>query len=131
VSLARLGVEVVGPASRAIQATAVIEPDNPVFFVSWLRETQSWWPWWGGYVVAVALAAIPATGLLGIGLGMFAGLAVVPNLWRTYVPTMVVASIFAVRGGTGMRASRDHRARPSLAAREPEVPSNPLPAQNR
>jgi glycosyl transferase family 87 len=131
VSLARLGVEVVGPASRAIQATAVIEPDNPVFFVSWLRETQSWWPGWGGYAVAVALAAIPATGLLGIGLGMFAGLAVVPNLWRTYIPTVVVASIFAIRGGIDVRASRGHRARPSLAAGESEVPSNPVSAQTR
>jgi len=90
-----LGLDVLRPAWEAMQTRAVIEPDNPVFFVSWLRETQFWWPWWGAFLVAAVLSLIPAGGRLGIGLGILAGLALVPNLWRTYVPTLLFAGLLA------------------------------------
>jgi hypothetical protein len=96
VTLAWLGPEIVRPAIDALQTTAVIELDNPVFFVSWLRETQPWWPSWGGLVMAAILVLIPAKGRMGIALGILGGLAVVPNLWRTYVPTLAFAALLAV-----------------------------------
>jgi len=90
-----LGLDVLRPAWDAMQVKAIVEPGNPVFFVSWLRETQPWWPWWGGFVVALLLALIPVSGRLGIGLGILGGLALVPNLWRTYLPTLVFAGFLA------------------------------------
>jgi hypothetical protein len=98
VSLAWLGIGAVGPAVHAMQARAEIGAVNPVLFISWLRETQPWWPSWGGYAVAGILLVIPARGKLGIGLGMLAGLALVPNLWRTYAPTLVVAGVLSIGG---------------------------------
>jgi len=98
VTLGRLGTDAIGPALDALQAQAPIEPDNPVLFVSWLRVSQAWWPWWGGFAVAVAILALPAGGRVGIGLGILAGLAPIPNLWRTYLPTLVVAILFVFSG---------------------------------
>ena len=98
VTLARLGTDVIGPAIVALQARAPIEPDNPVLLVSWLRVSQAWWPWWGGFAVAVAILAVPARGRVGIGLGILAGLAPIPNLWRTYLPTLVVAVLLVLSG---------------------------------
>jgi hypothetical protein len=97
VTLAWLGPEVIGPAARAMQVKAIINSDNPVFYTSWLRETQSWWPSWGSFAVAAILVAIPARGLLGIGLGILGGVALVPNIWRTYISTLLVAAAFVVR----------------------------------
>jgi hypothetical protein len=96
VSTIWLGLGVIGPALEAMQARGVVDPWNPVLYISWLRETLPWWPSWAGYVVAVFLFLIPARGKLGIGLGIFAGLAVVPNVWRTYAPTVEVAGRFVV-----------------------------------
>jgi hypothetical protein len=121
VPLAWLGPNVIAPAADAMQARAIIEPDNPVFFVSWLRETQEWWPWWGAYAVALALVAIPATGLLGIGLGLVGGMALIPNLWRTYLPTMVVAALFIVHGMRRRAESQRTRRVP----RRDEAPDSP------
>jgi Glycosyltransferase family 87 len=118
ISLTWLGFGVMGPAAEAMQATAVVEPGNPVFYVSWLRETQGWWPWWGGYAVALILAAIPARGLVGIGLGIFAGLAAVPNLWRTYLPTLVVGGLFVLRGLGQRRGSVTGQARSKMSMRD-------------
>jgi hypothetical protein len=121
-----LGPGIVGPLATAMQERALIEPENPVFYISWLRETQSWWPPWGAYVVAALLAAIPASGQLGIGLGIFAGLALVPNLWRTYVPTLVVGAIFVMRAVYELRiSSRSRDAHPIPAARPATQPAEP------
>lgn len=98
VSFAWLGLDAVGPALEAMQERAVIEADNPVFLLSWVRETQPWWPWWGGMAVAAVLALIPAGGRVGIGLGILAGLALVPNLWRTYLATFVVGLLLVTKG---------------------------------
>jgi hypothetical protein len=96
VSVTWLGLGVIGPGVQAMQVRAVVDPWNPVLYISWLRETIPWWPSWAGYLVAIVLAVIPAKGKLGIGLGMLAGLAVVPNVWRTYAPTLVVAGLLVV-----------------------------------
>lgn len=117
-TLAWLGPDVVSHATAAMQVRAPIEPDNPVFFVSWLSQTQEWWPSWGASAVAIMLVAIPARGKVGIGLGIFAGLALVPNLWRTYAPTLVIATLFVLQGINDARlALRANRARtaPSIA----------------
>jgi hypothetical protein len=97
-SVTWLGPDVIGAAVAAMQVRAVVEPWNPVLYISWLRETIPWWPTWAGYFIAVVLALIPARGMIGIGLGIFAGLAAVPNLWRTYLPTLVVAGAFTLAG---------------------------------
>jgi hypothetical protein len=52
-----------------------------------------WWPRWGSYLLAAALLLVPARGRMGIGLAMLAGMALVPNLWRHYFPTVVVAGL--------------------------------------
>jgi hypothetical protein len=125
-TLAWLGPEIIGPAASAMQTRAVIEPDNPVFYISWLRETQSWWPSWGAYAVAVLLAAIPARGQLGIGLGILAGLALVPNLWRSYIPTLLVGAMFVIRAIYESRTSnRDREANHIPAARRATQPAEP------
>lgn len=121
VTLAWLGPEVIGPAARAMQVKAVINPDNPVFYTSWLRETQSWWPSWGAFAVAAILAAIPARGLLGIGLGILGGVALVPNIWRTYIPTLLMAAAFVVRELSRMQTSYGERLKPLPSARDRAV----------
>jgi Glycosyltransferase family 87 len=124
-TLAWLGPEIMGPAVRAMQVKAVIEPDNPVFLISWMRETQRWWPWWGAYVVAAILAAIPAKGHLGLGLGILAGLALVPNLWRTYIPTILVGAIFVIRAIYESRLSKRDEAKRISATRRTTQPAEP------
>jgi hypothetical protein len=52
-----------------------------------------WWPRWGGYLLAALLLLVPARGRMGIGLAMLAGMALVPNLWRHYFPTVVGAGL--------------------------------------
>jgi hypothetical protein len=100
ISLLWLGSDAVQPAVNALQVRGAADPWNPVLYVSWLRETFTWWPAWAAYVIAAGLALIPARGMLGVGLGILSGLAVVPNLWRTYLPTLVVAGLFV---GAGLR----------------------------
>ena len=86
VILAWLGPEVVGPLLWTTQADI---RDSPfVSYVSWLDQTVSWWPAWGGVAVAAVLLLIRAHGRAGVGLGILAGLAVVPNLWDHYQPTL-------------------------------------------
>jgi hypothetical protein len=93
---------VVGPAVDSIRSRDDIKPGNVVFGITWLRESLDWWPSWGGYAIAAALAVIPARGRLGLGLGMLAGMAAVPNLWRHYLPTVAVGLLlvaFGIRKG--------------------------------
>ena len=98
IALPWLGVEAIGPAIAALGTKAPIEPDNLVLGFSWLRENVSWWPAWGGLLAGGILVAIPTRGPLGLGLGMLAGLAVIPNLWRSYLPAVVVAGVLIWRG---------------------------------
>ena len=126
VTLLWLGPGIIGPAATAMQERALIEPDNPVFYVSWLRETQTWWPSWGAYAVAALLAGLPAKGQLGIGLGIFAGLALIPNLWRTYAPTFLMAAVFVIRAiYVSWISNRDREANRLSAARRAAQPADP------
>jgi hypothetical protein len=97
-TVAWLGPEVIGPAVEAARSRGVIKPENPVFGVTWLRENVDWWPSWGGYAIAAALALIPARGRLGLGLGILAGMAAIPNLWRHYLPTVLVGFLLVAFG---------------------------------
>jgi hypothetical protein len=103
-TIAWLGPEVIGPAADSIRSRDDIKPGNPVFGITWLRENVDWWPSWGGYAIAAFLVAIPARGRLGIGLGMLAGMAAVPNLWRHYLPTVIVGFLLIA---FGFRDARD------------------------
>lgn len=102
-TIAWLEPEVVGPTVDSIRSRDDVKPGNPVFGITWLRESFDWWPSWGGYAVAAVLALIPARGRLGLGLGILAGMAAVPNLWRHYLPTVVVGILLLI---FGLRESR-------------------------
>ena len=52
----------------------------------------------GGFAVAAILLAIPARRKIGLGLGILAGMAAVPNLWVHYVPTIIVGSLLIASG---------------------------------
>jgi hypothetical protein len=93
-----LGPDVIGPAADSLRSRDDIKPGNPVFGITWLRENFDWWPSWGGYAVAIGLAVIPARGRLGLGLGILAGMAAVPNLWRHYLPTVAVGFLLVAFG---------------------------------
>jgi hypothetical protein len=125
-TLAWLGPDIVPDAARAMQAKAEIESDNPVFYISWLRETQSWWPEWGGFAFAATLALFPAGGRLGIGLAIFAGLALVPNLWRTYAMTLIVAGVLVL---IGVRESWDRLFKARSASTPARGRSAPTPGE--
>jgi hypothetical protein len=105
-----LGPDAVTNAFRALQVRDTVRVGNPVLGVSWLREEFDWWPWWGGYAIAGLILAIPARGMTGLGLGVLAGLAAVPNLWMHYLPALVVGAIFLFNGlWVGRRRMNDGR----------------------
>jgi len=94
VFLAWLGPDVVGPMASAILGQNVAHPDAgnvAVLWTTWARTSWAWWPMWGTYVVAGALLAIPATGRLGLGLGLLGGLSLNANLWHHYAPFFLLA----------------------------------------
>ena len=74
------------------------EPDSEVFFIGGLRVYFDWWPAWGGLAVAAVFLAIPATGRLGIGLALMAGLSIKPNVWHHLLPTVVIALALTAAG---------------------------------
>ena len=92
-----LGIDSIGPALSALGARDEVRGENIVLGFSWLREAFGV-PGWVAILAALALVAIPARGKLGIGLGILSGMAVVPNLWRTYLPTIIVGGLLAARG---------------------------------
>jgi hypothetical protein len=117
--LAWLGPNAFSDAFRALQVRDTVGAGNPVLGISWLRETFDWWPWWGGYAVAAVLLAIPARGKTGLGLGILAGLALVPNLWMHYLPSVVVGVILLLSGlRVGRRGMREGGATTSARLRE-------------
>lgn len=114
-TVAWLGTEVMGPAVDSIRTRDDIKPGNPVFGITWLRENIDWWPSWGGYAVAALLVLIPAGGTLGIGLGILAGMAAVPNLWRHYLPTVFIGFLLVGFGLVRRRRRMDLRDTDPLA----------------
>jgi hypothetical protein len=106
-TVAWLGSGVIGPLVGALQVRGTITQDNPVYGITWLSQNIDWWPSWGGSVIAAALAFIPANGRLGLGLGILAGMAAVPNLWRQYLSTVFVGLLLVAFGLWGRWRDRD------------------------
>ena len=92
------GPTVIGPMLRALALRDELGPNELVVGITWLRERTDWWPDWGGYAVCALILLIPAKGLTGYGLAMFAGMAAIPNLWRHYYGTVIFAIVITVRG---------------------------------
>jgi alpha-1,2-mannosyltransferase len=108
--VAWMGFPAIPELVQAVTTTTVtVTHDNPVLWVTWLRERTTWWPDWGAPVVALGLLAIPARGLAAIGLAMLAGVSLVPNIWGHYFPTLAFAA--------GLIATRYRHVIPALATR--------------
>lgn len=88
-AVAWLGPEVIDDMVSALRTTVPVLPGNPVLWVTWFREHTEWWPRWGAPILAALLRLIPARGLPGIGLGIVAGVTLVPNIWGHYLPVLV------------------------------------------
>ena len=88
-TIAWLGVDALSNSISALQVRDEVDPANPVLWTTWLREHTDWWPAWGAAVIAAGCVIYPARGILGLGLGILAGLTLVPNIWSHYLPTMV------------------------------------------
>ena len=92
------GPTVIGPLLRALAVSDEIGPNQVVVGVTWLRERTDWWPDWGGYAVCALMLLIPAKGLTGYGLAIFAGMVAIPNLWRHYYGTIFYSILITIRG---------------------------------
>lgn len=90
VFLAWLGPDVVPDMIRALGTS--VEARTLVIGVSAPGEILPWWPPWAPVVVAGLLVLIPARGLVGLGLGLLAGLAAIDNLWGHYLPSIGFAA---------------------------------------
>lgn len=104
-----LGVDVIPNMLHALQVRDEVDPANPVLWTTWLREHTDWWPVWATLAVAVAFVTVPAHGMGGLGLGILAGLTLVPNLWSHYLPTMMVGWLLVA--GAVLRARFRGRAK--------------------
>lgn len=116
VTLALLGPDVVGPLVAAVLGQNLAREtigDAPVLWTSALRVWWEWWPTWGTYVVAAVLLLVPATGRLGLGLGIIAGLSLNANLWHHYGPVFALGFLLVAFGLAV--------ATPSVRARSPGI----------
>lgn len=95
-AIAWLGLDVIGPMLADLTYRLQPEPDDYVLNL---------WPAWVGYLIAVGLLLMPARGRLGIGLAMLAGMALVPNLWHHYLPTIVVGALLVLRSALSSRSA--------------------------
>ena len=101
VAIAWLGPDVIGPMVPALVDQNVsrgIPSADLVIWTGWARAAWDWWPAWGGYAVAVALLLVPATGRLGLGLGIIAGLSLNTYLWHHYAPVFLFGAILILAG---------------------------------
>jgi hypothetical protein len=115
-TVAWLGFGVIGPLIDALEFRVTISSD--IYGITWLSHNIDWWPSWGGYAIAAVLAFIPAKGRLGLGLGILAGMAAVPNLWRHYLSTVFVGLLLVAFGLRGRWQGQD-RVDETLRARWP------------
>lgn len=88
-----LGPTVLSEVVNALRTTVPIPEGVVVLWTTWARTTLDWWPAWASIAVAGVLVGIPARGRLGLGLGMLAGLSLIPNLWDHYLPTFAFAAL--------------------------------------
>jgi Glycosyltransferase family 87 len=86
-SFAWLGFDIGAPMLAALRVSD--ESNGQVFGLNALKSLIEWWPTWSSVVVAVLLLVLPLRGLSGIGAGVLAGIALVPNLWGHYLPAFV------------------------------------------
>lgn len=101
VAIAWLGPDVIGPMVPAVLGQNLGRDEVRQVAVLWTTAFRVWWEWWpawGGYAVALMLVAIPATGRLGIGLGILAGLSLNANLWHHYAPVFVLGLALMIAG---------------------------------
>lgn len=103
-----VGSDAITPMIDALRTTVAVEPNNPVLWVTWLRQSFSWWPAWAPIAIAVLLLLVPARGRAGLGTTVMAGLTLVPNLWGHYLPTIVFGLALASipLWARGLRSSR-------------------------
>ncbi len=92
-----LGLDAIQPMLDGLRLVVPVEHGNAVLWVTALRELD-WWPAWGAAVIAFVLLAIPARGLLAIGLAIIAGVTLIPNIWHHYLPTLIVGIGFVLAG---------------------------------
>jgi hypothetical protein len=85
-----LGFDAIGAAIDTFRNA--IPPTGMLIGPSGVPEFREAWHGGVGVVVAVGLLAIPLRGPAAIGTAILAGLAVVPNLWVHYGPTVVFAA---------------------------------------
>lgn len=93
-----LGLDTVPHMIDGLRTSIPVVGNNPTLGPTWVRENTGWWPWWGALALAAVLLAIPVRGARGIGLGLLAGMTLIPNLWGIYFPTVAVAIALAVLG---------------------------------
>ena len=123
--LAWLGPDVIWPMVPAVLGENTPRDNigtTEVLWTTWARLHWEWWPEWGGYAVAVGLLLIPATGRLGLGLGIMAGLALNTNLWHHYLLTLLLGLGLIAAGVVErihLQARRKHL-RPPINTREVE-----------
>ena len=90
---------------------------SPVLGFTALREMYDWWPAWVAPAFALLLVAIPVRGRAAIGVAMLAGLAVIPNLWMHYLPTVLAAVALVVADAWTAAIPMRSRLRERFAAR--------------
>ena len=112
-----LGTDVVPHVIANLTYRLPLGPEDFVIGPSALE----WWPRWGGYVLAALLLLVPGRGRMGIGLAMLAGMALVPNLWRHYFPTVVVAGILILADVYRARRQGRHAAHSTDGVRPVDV----------
>ncbi len=84
-----LGPDIGGHIAAAFRDRIPIE--SAVLGFTALGQAFEWWPAWVAPAVALVLVALPVRGRAAVGVGMLAGLAIIPNLWLHYLPTVVAA----------------------------------------
>ena len=85
-----LGFDAIGSAIETFRNP--IPPTGMLIGPSAVPELRAAWHSGVGAITALVLLALPMRGRTGIGVALLAGLAVVPNLWIHYAPTVLFAA---------------------------------------